>query len=168
VKLQQAAKDILIQLGHIITELDDVSYTQRLKVLHNSSIGQHVRHTLEFFICLKNSVDHGFVNYDQRDHDQIIEQDRVLCQAVIEDILSFLDKSADDHNVDLHAHYGYDDDNTPVVMASSFYRELSYNIEHAVHHMALIKIGIESITTDFNFPENFGVASSTVRYRANQ
>ena len=51
-------------------------------------------------------------------------------------------------------------------MKSSFYRELSYNIEHAIHHMALLKVAVKQTLTYISLPENFGVASSTIRYRA--
>jgi hypothetical protein len=45
---------------------------------------------------------------------------------------------------------------------SSLYREMSYNIEHAIHHMAILKIGLRSIQIEVN--KNFGVAPSTINY----
>jgi hypothetical protein len=43
-------------------------------------------------------------------------------------------------------------------------RELAYNIEHTIHHMAIIKQSIIEHFTYIDLPEYFGVASSTVRY----
>jgi len=50
-------------------------------------------------------------------------------------------------------------------MNSSYFRELQYNIEHAIHHMAIIKIAIGACFTEVELPANFGVAYSTVRYQ---
>ena len=47
---------------------------------------------------------------------------------------------------------------------TAYYRELVYKLEHAIHHMAMIKIGI-SETTNVEVPLDFGVASATIRYK---
>ena len=46
---------------------------------------------------------------------------------------------------------------------TSLHRELQYNIEHAVHHLAIIKIGIKSLEDSFKLDDNFGIAASTIR-----
>ena len=52
------------------------------------------------------------------------------------------------------------------VMPSSLARELQYNLEHTIHHAALIKIGVLSLVPDAVLPDTFGVAPSTVRYKS--
>ena len=47
---------------------------------------------------------------------------------------------------------------------STYYREMIYNLEHMVHHMAMIKIGIRQ-STNVLVPADFGVASSTIQYK---
>jgi hypothetical protein len=47
-----------------------------------------------------------------------------------------------------------------------FQRE--YNIEHVVHHMALVKIGIHEVSPYVILPPDFGVAISTIKYHKNQ
>jgi len=47
-------------------------------------------------------------------------------------------------------------------------RELAYNIEHAIHHMAIIKIGINEVSPYILLPSAFGVASSTIRHLKKQ
>jgi hypothetical protein len=39
-----------------------------------------------------------------------------------------------------------------------------YNLEHLIHHEALIKVAITSMT-EVAIPESFGVAPSTLQYR---
>ncbi|MEM9648432.1 MAG: hypothetical protein AAF969_08120, partial [Bacteroidota bacterium] len=43
-------------------------------------------------------------------------------------------------------------------------REVMYNLEHTIHHHALIKVGIQFFT-DIPLPESFGVAPSTLQHR---
>jgi len=61
---------------------------------------------------------------------------------------------------------GYDvaNDNFVTVETTAM-RELVYNIEHAVHHMAIIKIGVREIANYIELPLDFGIAASTIRYQ---
>ena len=43
-------------------------------------------------------------------------------------------------------------------------RELVYNIEHAIHHMAIIRIGIENDFPHAHLPDKFGFAYSTIKH----
>ena len=47
---------------------------------------------------------------------------------------------------------------------SNAMRELIYNIEHAVHHMAIIKIGVREVAPYVTLPHDFGIAASTLRF----
>lgn len=48
---------------------------------------------------------------------------------------------------------------------SNIGRELLYVTEHAVHHMAILKMGIVHSFCHIQFEENFGVAESTINYQ---
>jgi hypothetical protein len=52
-----------------------------------------------------------------------------------------------------------------ITIATNYSRELVYNIEHAVHHMALIKIGVREAASYIDLPSDFGIAASTIRYK---
>ena len=47
-------------------------------------------------------------------------------------------------------------------------REILYNLEHCIHHLAIIKIGLKIIKPNFKLPENFGLADSTIRFKNQQ
>jgi hypothetical protein len=51
---------------------------------------------------------------------------------------------------------------------TSYNRELVYNLEHAIHHMAIMKIAVDNAFPQVQMPENFGVAYSTIRYQQQQ
>lgn len=162
--LNLSARELLNQLKDIISQLKPGHFSEPVAVLSHSTIGQHIRHTLEFFLCLMDARTNGSINYDRRKHDKYIETDPKLALSVADSISNFLEKEKEDFNLIHQANYELE--NQPAIsMNSSFYRELSYNIEHAIHHMALIKVGLVQQFDYVKLPQHFGVASSTVRYR---
>ncbi|MEM7298760.1 MAG: hypothetical protein AAF391_10900 [Bacteroidota bacterium] len=163
--LHTSANELLGQLDHIIEECKEEDFYKPLEELSGSTFGQHVRHTLEFFICLFDAKNEGVVNYDQRKHDKLIETDKKLARTVIASIAEFLESNQEDFEVVFEANYT-EEEGKDQSMKSSFFRELAYNIEHAIHHMALMKIAVKQTLTYISLPDHFGVASSTVRYQA--
>ncbi|MBS1567180.1 MAG: hypothetical protein JST39_22545, partial [Bacteroidetes bacterium] len=67
-----------------------------------------------------------------------------------------------DKPVTLHATLAND---TALSFSSSYYRELYHNIDHAIHHMALIRAGISAFP-HISLPAGFGVAWSTLKFRS--
>ncbi len=53
-----------------------------------------------------------------------------------------------------------------MLIPSSVARELLYNIEHAVHHMALIQVAVTNAFPSIELPPHFGVAYSTVQHQS--
>ena len=162
--LHLSAINLLDQIKGVLSQLTDDQYKKPIPTLSNSSIGQHVRHTLEFFICLIDAKNDLKLNYDNRNHDRFIEEETHLAESVIHTIQEFLGKESEDTTLTLEANYEVDKEEL-LRIPSTFYRELAYNIEHAIHHMALIKIGIVTTFPSVKLAEHFGVASSTVRYQ---
>jgi hypothetical protein len=49
-------------------------------------------------------------------------------------------------------------------VSTNYYREVIYNLEHTIHHMALIRVGINELG-NIDLPKDFGVAPSTIKYK---
>ena len=162
--LPEASQNVLRQLYQVIENIDNDSFTRPLLTLNNSTIGQHVRHTLEFYICLFEGIETGVVNYDMRRRDQKIETDYLFALSTIEGLINQLDSLPMNLNLQLQGSYSEQNDEEQFIIDSNVQRELAYNIEHAVHHMAIIKIGLTETNPALEIPANFGVAVSTVRY----
>jgi len=158
--LQNAIKEVFFELAEVLHKISNKQYSTRSTHL-NSSIGQHVRHTLELFQSLINGYDEGIVNYDKRKRDVTIETDIIFAMCIMQDILVDIDKPS--KTLVLETSFGLQ--NETVAIESNFDRELVYNLEHAIHHMALIRVGINELT-DIVVSEKFGVAPSTIKYRA--
>ncbi len=163
-QLIKATDSILSQLAAIVNQIDERHFTAPCPSLGNSSIGEHLRHTLEFFLCLECGCDTGFVNYDKRAHDKLIESDKFIALATIQRIRDFVSAHQQDFKLKLTVGYELDNEES-IEMDTNYFRELTYNIEHAVHHMAIMKIGIREVAAYISLPADFGIAASTIRYK---
>ena len=160
-QLQQAVNNIFVQLAGTLEQLSGQEYVQPCKTLSDHTIGQHVRHIIELFQCLEQGYESGTVNYEKRKRDLLIETDKELAASLLQSIHRNLGRA--DRMLVLEAAYDEHSD-IPVQIGTNYYREVAYNLEHTIHHMALIRIGIKEVA-DIVLPENFGVASSTVKHK---
>lgn len=159
--LQNAVKTVFVQLTATLDNLQQQEYVQPSTSLSNNTIGQHVRHIIELFQCLELGYVSGIVNYENRKRDITIETDKELAKSILLSLHTELEKE----NKDLVLEANYEEnENSPLRIATNYYREIAYNLEHTIHHMALIRVGLNELSS-LSLPENFGVASSTVKFR---
>ena len=163
-QLKNACLTILGQLANVVRQMDEKDFCKPSETLSNSTVGQHLRHTVEFFICLEQGFEKGRVNYDKREHDKLLESDKHIALAAIDRIKDFVSHQTDDQILQLEVGYDAHSDEC-LTIATNYLRELTYNIEHAVHHMAIMKIGIREVASYVKLPADFGVAVSTIRYK---
>jgi uncharacterized damage-inducible protein DinB len=161
-KITSSAIGILEQLRILVLQLDDSDLQLPLEVFSGSSIGQHTRHILEFYICLLTQISEEVISYDKRERDTKLEQKKEYILSKIEGIMKDLATQTKDSTLTLHSELCKETHLTP----SSLSREILYTIEHTVHHMAIIKIGILLNFPKISMKKNFGVAESTIRYIA--
>ncbi len=163
-QLSAACVDILDQLKTTVEQILPQDFRRPSAALSESTIGQHLRHTLEFFLCLEKGIDVGIVNYDKRNHDVHMETDKDMAIEVIARVNTFIARTTQDQDLKLEMAYGRHSETEDIIF-TNYFRELTYTIEHAIHHMALMKIGIREVAPYVNLPEHFGVAHSTVRFK---
>lgn len=148
----------LDELIELLNQLSDQEYSKSCFELSGASIGEHTRHIVEMYQCLNRNYDSGIVNYDKRERNALIETNTGFAVQMILDIKNSI--SRENRNLELQQMI----DGSVVNIQSNYYRELLYNLEHCIHHQALIKVGIlkcENVAVD----NNFGVARSTIEYR---
>jgi uncharacterized damage-inducible protein DinB len=162
-QLTQAANKILNQLSGVVEQITEDDFRKPCPAL-NASIGQHLRHTLEFFISLEQGYAEGTINYDKRIHSKVMENDKYVALHTIHQIQEFINTTQGEKLLKLEVGY-LPDSEVSVSVNSNFSRELVYNIEHAVHHMAIMKIGIREVADYVVLPPDFGIAASTLRYK---
>ncbi|SHG85931.1 hypothetical protein [Flagellimonas flava] len=148
----------LEQFKEILLQLPEECYSKSCKVLSDATIGQHTRHIIELYLCLINGYENADVSYDRRERNRRIEQELPFAVEQLTSIQSTLQKP----NKTVRVSYELGDAET--CLESNYYREVMYNLEHTIHHHALIKVGI-LFFTDIPLPESFGIAPSTLQHR---
>ena len=161
--IHQITRSKFDQLLQLVNQFEDEQLKMPLEVLNGSSIGMHLRHILEFYLCLFDAVACKELNYDLRKRDRSMETHTAACRECLAYLLKQLDTYKHDFQMQLYADYSLIDDENPVAVTTTYFRELLYNVEHTVHHLAIIKIGMQAMGGIFMTGEDFGVAASTVR-----
>ena len=160
-QIQKAVHAVFIQLSDSIDQLSQEQYVLPCKNLSGNSIGQHVRHIIEMFQCLDNGYESGLVDYEKRKRDKGIENNKLIARNLLQDIFLRLNKN--NKSLSLLTYYDYLRPE-PEEIASNYFREIAYNLEHTIHHMAFIRIGISEVG-NISLEDTYGVAFSTVKHR---
>ena len=159
--LKKPIQNVFVQLTESLHQLSGEEYGRPSKTLFDASIGQHVRHIIELFLCLEKGYESGIVNYEKRERDYRIETDKDFAIQLLKDIYHRIERP----NIEIEMEADdYEDGPIAVVIPTNYYRELAYNLEHTIHHMALIRVGVNEVSTVV-LPKEFGVAYSTIKYR---
>jgi hypothetical protein len=143
---------------NLLMQLSNSAYTNPIKELSNATIGQHNRHIIELFECLLNSYHTGIVDYDARQRNKVIETDITFAISCIETIIKSIEKP--DRSLQIIA--GLNGNN--ITIQSTYNREVYYNLEHCIHHQALIKVALLNLNGVIVSRE-FGVAPSTIQHK---
>jgi len=128
--------------------------------MSQSTIGQHTRHFIEFYQCLLAQANTQNINYCLRNRDLQIEENPTVAIQAIDEVITNLEKLNLETAISLYTSKEGDEK-----IQSTIARELHYNIEHCIHHLALIKIGLKIIRPDLELSDSFGVAPSTIQHR---
>ena len=172
-------RSILQQLTSTLIQLNEVEYTMPLEILSNSSIGEHTRHIIELFEIPIQEYEKGIIDYDNRKRNVKIQTEIDFAIERINTILSEIEKenkplevlvrfktmkTTNDKNAIKSDGVNTFTNNQAESIQSNYIREILYNLEHCIHHQAIIKIGLKTLNKNI-VDENFGVAKSTINYR---
>ncbi len=166
--LNAAVVEVLRQGESLLRKIDNEKYTRKMRPAFNSAIGGHYRHCLDHFKSLLQGLDADEINYDHRERNPRIENDREFALAETQRILdAFQSIPAPflDCPVHVRSQVNYAVDQTPLI-GSTIGRELMYAVAHTIHHYALIAVICGLL--DVPVPEGFGVAPSTLKHQAEQ
>jgi hypothetical protein len=163
------AKQVLETAKEYLSKIEADKYSHKEELLSGSSIGEHTRHFIEFFQCLLEQNRAGIcINYSKRLRNHDLETNPNYALEIInqiQDELSTLDNRGP-VNVQCSIEPQLEEGNNQAII-TTLERELLYNIEHTIHHLAIIKIGLKLVAPDIPISDHFGVAASTIEFRKN-
>ena len=147
----------LLSLSELLSKLDDRAYNRSIKHLGNASIGGHTRHIVELLQCAVLGYVNGFVDYENRERNIELECNIDAAQHQIQLLLSEIKK--EDRALKITNRMVNSEEIT-----TTYFREVLYNTEHVIHHLALIKVALIDMDLDLA-DKNFGMAYSTIKYK---
>lgn len=165
-ELIQAVLETLMQGETLLQKINDETYTRKVAIAFNASVGGHYRHCLDHFRSLLDAAAEGDLNYDHRERGTLVEQDRFSALNATRELREgyeqldskFLERAL---AVTCKTSYGT---NGSQISPSTIGREIMYSVAHAVHHYALI--GVMGGIMGIKMPAGFGVAPSTLKHQA--
>lgn len=150
-------REQLETLSDLLTILEPDQFVQPSRFLGGATIGGHTRHIVELLACTINGYDSGHADYHNRERNLLLETSIESAQQFLATLMEQLEMP--DKAMILRG--------DGCSAATTYYRELMYNTEHIIHHLALIKVAL----TEMGFTqisENFGMAYSTIKYKNEQ
>ncbi|MBX2845059.1 MAG: DinB family protein [Saprospiraceae bacterium] len=165
--IKSTLQNTINQLDELVEQLTPEDYKRKEEMLSGSSIGMHVRHIIEFIECVLQGQESGVICYDDRQRDEILQTDTQEASRRMRMCHRAIQTCNSNQIIDLAGSYCVEN-SKPYSVKSSVERELAYNIEHAIHHMAIIKIAVKQLFPYVTIPAHFGVAHSTISYEASQ
>jgi len=165
-ELIEAVIETLRQGERLLAEVSDETYTRKVRVAFDASIGGHYRHCLDHFRALLDAAAAGDLNYDHRERGTLIEKDRFAALNATRDIIegyTQLDAGLLQRSLAVTCKTTYSTSGSQV-SPSTVGREIMYSVAHAVHHYALI--GVMAGIMEVKLPAGFGVAPSTLKHQA--
>jgi uncharacterized damage-inducible protein DinB len=161
--LVESANHTLYQLKSFLKQVSLEEYTNPLPILSDSTLGMHVRHIIEFYQCIVKGYLNGEMDYDARERSLLQESSIDYACSCIENLLIDFTMFEVDKSILLKTEQNMNEHTCTI--KTSLSRELSYVIEHTIHHLAIVKMGCIAAYQHIQFDKDFGVAYSTIKYR---
>ncbi len=157
-----ALSAIVQQIKYVLFQLAPADYRRPLPEFEGSTLGQHFRHALEFFQCLERGAFTGLIDYAARERNLLYEHDPRLAAEAFERFAQGLDMLDLVQAVDVRAEFNSD---LRPTYSSTLGRELLFVYDHAIHHLAIIKIGLRCSFPTVQTDTDLGISPSTVKAR---
>lgn len=149
----------IIQLLNCI---DDDAYGKSLEIYDGSSLGKHFRHILNFYQCILIGIEKGHVDYCHRERDPRIEINTAVAIAAFQQVLNDIIQLDEHQTIPVYADYSSENEALRVMVNSTIGRELMFAYDHAIHHLAMIRIGLQNDFPNIKIKNNLGIAISTI------
>lgn len=159
----QQSSNIFDQIIYLLEQIDDTDYCTPIDAFDGSSLGKHFRHVSDFYQCVIDGSVHGILDYGCRRRDERFERSTEAAIDTFNTLKNTVCTLHDDASLDVMADFNQHTTSKTLVK-SSVGRELMYGYDHAIHHLAIIKIGLKILCPDVLIDHQMGLAPSTLSF----
>lgn len=152
----------LHDIRSLLLKLSNDQYTSESTLLSQATIGQHVRHILEFYTCALDGLTSQHINYDNRDRNLLVENNTAVALEYLDKVNRKLNETTHDIKLILEGNF-CEEENENIKIRTTYFRELAYCLEHSIHHLALIKVSLNEMKSAHLIDFGFGIAPATIR-----
>lgn len=143
----------------LLKAIDTTTYQDTSVGPYYSSIGSHIRHTLDFFDCIISGLDSNNIDLTARKRDETLSTDKELAIDYVyklqETLMSYIGA-----NTDYLIHVTDNMGQGKVTVNYTLESILSHANSHAVHHYAIIGYILDHIGAEIKIP-GFGYNPTT-------
>lgn len=160
-------RETLAQVRELLEALTDEQYVQSPVGSFQSSVGGHIRHSLDHIAALLAGFERGEVDYESRERGTPVECDRTAAIRMIESLDSRLARRMDEPPTkSVRTWLMLRSDCDPVELASSIGRETAFVLSHTIHHNAMVAAMLRVMNVEI--PGRFGYAPGTIAHLQRQ
>ena len=152
----------LAQGIELLEQINPKLYRQTCPEVFESSIGGHIRHTIDHYGAFLGGAEGGEIDYDARERDLSIEEDAGVAIGMMRKLMAGLEELAG-ADLERPLRICMDDGGDSGWSRTTLRRELQFLLSHSIHHYALV-VSIATRSGLTEFPQGCGVAPSTRRY----
>lgn len=156
------------QIDLLLNAIHSKAYSKPLEAYNGGSLGQHFRHIIDFYDCLYKGAVTGVVDYSARERNAKIEQDKTLAQSVLTNLLENICGLDEAAAIKVKTDFSADVLEDRPIVNSTIGREMLFAYDHAIHHLAIIRIGIQTNFPEIELEEQMGIAPSTIKHRVGE
>ncbi|MCB0565009.1 MAG: hypothetical protein KDD01_11590 [Phaeodactylibacter sp.] len=162
---KEGTVNITRQINQLLKLVHPHAYSMPLKIFDGSTLGQHFRHIFDFYDCLLRGTSEGMVDYASRKRNEQMEKDPRYAEQAFQQVEHACHNLREGQPLMVRADFSsFLKDDRPLV-GSTVGRELMFAYDHAVHHLALVKIGLKEALPEARADDHLGVAPSTLKHR---
>lgn len=159
---KDAIQRTISQINDLLEQIEPHEYRQPLPEFDGSTLGQHFRHILEFLVCLERGIPSGMVDYASRERNALYEDSPGVAKSALAAFLEALYGFDPAIPLAMRAEFGGSE---RPIYTSTLGRELAFVYDHAIHHLAIIKIGLRCRFRHIKTDRDLGVSPSTIKAR---
>lgn len=163
-KCLSAVEEMINQIISLLNQIPDQDFNRSLEVYEDATLGKHFRHIYEFFDCLVNQCDGTEIDYGLRKREQSLENYTDIAKDRFLKLRDRLVELEEELPIEVYTDFK-DELGQRQTVKSTLGRELMYAYDHAVHHLAIVRIGLASLSPEISIDESLGVAASTIQHQ---